>query len=74
MTVVWRTILHESLGPANDIVQLFGLEPLTWLSTGGMAMLSVILVEVWQWTPFMFLLLLAGLLSLAEGTLYGRRH
>jgi multiple sugar transport system permease protein len=64
MTVVWRTILHESLGPANDIVQFFGLKPLTWLSTGGMAMLSVILVEVWQWTPFMFLLLLAVLLSL----------
>ena len=33
MSVIWRTILHESLGPANDIVQLFGFEPLTWLST-----------------------------------------
>ncbi len=64
MSVIWRTILHESLGPANDIVQLFGFEPLTWLSTSGMSMFSVILVEVWQWTPFMFLLLLAGLLSL----------
>ncbi|MCP4756324.1 MAG: sugar ABC transporter permease [Proteobacteria bacterium] len=64
MSVVWRTILHESLGPANDIVQLLGFEPVTWLSTGGMAMVSVILVETWQWTPFMFLLLLAGLLSL----------
>ena len=64
MSVIWRTILHESLGPANDIVRLFGFEPLTWLSTGGMAMVSVITVEVWQWTPFMFLLLLAGLLSL----------
>jgi multiple sugar transport system permease protein len=66
MSVIWRTILHESLGPANDIVQLFGFKPLTWLSTGGMAMLSVIMVEVWQWTPFMFLLLLAGLLSLPD--------
>lgn len=64
MSVIWRTILHESLGPANDIVRLFGLQPLTWLSTAGMSMVSVILVEVWQWTPFMFLLLLAGLLSL----------
>jgi len=48
-------------------VQLFGFKPLTWLSTGGMAMVSVITVEVWQWTPFMFLLLLAGLLSPLEG-------
>ncbi|MCF8083732.1 MAG: sugar ABC transporter permease [Deltaproteobacteria bacterium] len=66
MSVIWRTILHESLGPANDIVQVLGFEPLNWLSTGGMAVLSVILVEVWQWTPFMFLLLLAGLLSLPD--------
>lgn len=66
MTVIWRTFLHESLGPANDIVRLLGFSPLTWLSTGGMAMVSVILVEVWQWTPFMFLLLLAGLLSLPD--------
>ncbi|MBW1787864.1 MAG: sugar ABC transporter permease [Deltaproteobacteria bacterium] len=64
MSVVWRTILHESLGPANDIVQLLGFESIPWLSTAGMAMVSVILVETWQWTPFMFLLLLAGLLSL----------
>ncbi|MGD8563938.1 MAG: sugar ABC transporter permease [Desulfarculaceae bacterium] len=66
MTVIWRTILHESLGPANDILSIFGLGGLTWLSTGGMAIFSVILVEVWQWTPFMFLLLLAGLLSLPK--------
>ncbi len=66
MSVIWRTILHESLGPANDIITMLGFEPLTWLSTSGMAMLSVILVETWQWTPFMFLLLLAGLLSLPE--------
>ncbi len=64
MTVVWRTMLHESLGPINDLLELVGLDPLPWLSTGSMAVASVILVEVWQWTPFMFLFLLAGLLSL----------
>lgn len=64
MSVIWRTIFHESLGPANDLVRLLGFAPVPWLSTGGMAVVSVIIVEVWQWTPFMFLLLLAGLLSL----------
>jgi len=64
MSVIWRTIFHESLGPANDIVQLIGLDPQPWLSTTNMAMVSVIIVEVWQWTPFMFLLLLAGLVSM----------
>ncbi len=64
MSVIWRTILHESLGPANDLLGLIGLGPYPWLTAGGWAVASVVLVEVWQWTPFMFLLLLAGLISL----------
>jgi multiple sugar transport system permease protein len=64
MSVIWRTIFHESLGPANDVMALLGLPAQNWLTSGGMAVVSVMIVEVWQWTPFMVLLLLAGLLSL----------
>lgn len=64
MSVIWRTIFHESLGPANDLLGLLGLGPYQWLTSGPWAVASVMIVEVWQWTPFMFLLLLAGLLSL----------
>jgi multiple sugar transport system permease protein len=65
MTVIWRTFFHESLGPVNDFFSLFGITPL-WLSNNILAKFTVIIVEVWQWTPFMFLLLLAGLLSLPK--------
>ena len=64
MSVIWRTILHESLGPANDLLGLIGLGPYPWLTSSGWSIIAVMMVEVWQWTPFMFLLLLAGLLSL----------
>lgn len=64
MSVIWRTIFHESLGPANDILSALGLHSAPWLSSPAWAFASVVIVEVWQWTPFMFLLLLAGLLSL----------
>lgn len=63
MTVIWRTFFHESLGPLNDILSHFNLAPL-WLSSETLSKFTVMIVEVWQWTPFMFLLLLAGLLSL----------
>ena len=66
MTVIWRTIFHESLGPVNDILSYFGVAYIPWLTDEGWGKLSVIIVEVWQWTPFMFLLLLAGLLSLPK--------
>lgn len=64
MSVIWRTIFHESLGPANDVLGLIGLGPYPWLTSAGWAVAAVMLVEIWQWTPFMFLLLLAGLISL----------
>jgi multiple sugar transport system permease protein len=65
MTVLWRTIFHESLGPINDILSFFDVTP-RWLSDETLALVTVMIVEVWQWKPFMFLLLLAGLLSLPK--------
>ena len=65
MTVIWKTVFHESLGPMNDFLSLFGLS-YNWLSDPLVSKITVIIVEVWQWTPFMFLLLLAGLLSLPK--------
>ena len=66
MAVIWRTIFHESLGPAHDLVALLGLGSIPWLTNSFWATVVIILVDVWQWTPFMFLLLLAGLLSLPK--------
>lgn len=64
MSVIWRTIFHESLGPVNPILSALGIGSVPWLSDATAAFVAVMIVEVWQWTPFMFLLLLAGLLSL----------
>lgn len=64
MSVIWRTVFHESLGPANDILNAIGIASVPWLSNSTAAFFSVLIVEVWQWTPFMFLLILAGLVSL----------
>ena len=64
MSVIWRTIFHESLGPLNPILDAIGIGAQPWLSAAAHAFAAVMIVEVWQWTPFMFLLLLAGLLSL----------
>jgi multiple sugar transport system permease protein len=66
MSVIWRTIFHESLGPLNPILDFLGIGALPWLSQPAYAFAAVMIVEIWQWTPFMFLLLLAGLLSLPD--------
>jgi multiple sugar transport system permease protein len=64
MSVVWKSIFNETVGPVNDIITALGFGPVSWLSSTIPAMAAIMVAEIWQWTPFMYLLLLAGLLSL----------
>lgn len=64
IAAVFRTMFHETLGPINDILHRLGLGGLPWLSHNALALVSIILVDVWQWTSFMLLILLGGLLQL----------
>ena len=66
VAVIWRLILNPEFGVLNGTLRTLGFDTkgLTWLGAERSAMFSVILVDVWQWTPFLFLLLLAGLQGL----------
>jgi multiple sugar transport system permease protein len=64
MAVVWRTIFHETLGPMNDVLGWFGIPPVNWLSETAPAFAAVVVIDVWQWTSFIFILMLAGLMQL----------
>ena len=61
------TIFHEQVGAVNTILGALGMVNLPpWFSNVWLARLAIILVDVWQWTPFCFLVLLAGLQALPE--------
>jgi multiple sugar transport system permease protein len=61
------TIFHEDVGAVNTVLRALGMIDLPrWFSNVWMARLAIILVDAWQWTPFCFLVLLAGLQSLPE--------
>ncbi len=59
--VVWRFMYHPSYGKINFFLGQMGINPVGWLSDPEVAMKAVIIADVWQWTPFVFLLVLAGL-------------
>jgi multiple sugar transport system permease protein len=58
------TLYYEQNGPINSFIQAFGGEGIPWLSDPFWALVAVILVDIWQWTPFVFLITLAGLQGL----------
>ena len=61
------TIFHEDVGAVNTILRAVGVEHLPrWFSDIWMARMTIVIVDVWQWTPFCFLVLLAGLAALPD--------
>lgn len=73
--VIWRLIYNPEFGVLNGMLRQFGIHTsnLTWTSGRTTALFSVILVDVWQWTPFMFLLLTTGLQSIPSEPLEAAR-
>ena len=62
--IIWLFMYKRDFGIINYMLGLLKIQPLAWLSTSLNSMVAIIIADVWQWTPFMFLLLLAGLRSL----------
>lgn len=64
-------ILFQSGGPINAILSaLTGHDiRLAWLSDPTLALVAVMIADIWQWTPLMFLILLAGLVGVPEDQL-----
>ena len=64
MSLTWNMMMNPLMGVLNYLLSLVGLGPLGWASDRVTVIPSRILVEVWHWTPFMMLVLLAGLRNL----------
>lgn len=61
------TIFHEDVGAVNTVLRALGIIDLPkWFSAVWPARIAIVLVDVWQWTPFCFLVLLAGLAAMPE--------
>ncbi len=61
------TIFHEEVGAVNTVLRALGMLNLPrWFSQVWPARIAIVLVDAWQWTPFCFLVLLAGLQSLPD--------
>lgn len=65
--LMWRYMYHPTVGTINKTLKSLGFESVDWL--GQHALLSVIIADIWQWTPFIFILSLAALQSLPRSAL-----
>ncbi len=63
---LWRMLLDVRWGAVNAVVMFFGFEAIDFLGTTKWSLPAVIMVEIWQWTPFVIITMLAGLRSIPD--------
>jgi len=61
---VWKMLLDPMWGFVNYLLGMVGIEPINWLADPKLAMVSLVLIDTWRWTPFVVLIASAGIMSL----------
>jgi multiple sugar transport system permease protein len=64
VALVWTMMFHPQLGVLNYLLSLVGIPPSLWVFDQATVIPSLVLVETWQWTPLVMLIVLGGLASL----------
>jgi len=64
IALIWRIMLNPQIGVLNYFLRLVGLPGSLWVSDTRTVIISLVLVDVWKWTPMITLIVLAGLKSL----------
>ncbi|AEH51194.1 carbohydrate ABC transporter permease [Pseudothermotoga thermarum] len=65
----WKMLFNYIFGPVNYFLSLLGFQKIEWFGKATSAKVAVMIVEIWQWTPFVFLILYAAMQSLPKDLL-----
>lgn len=70
---MWKLMYSFDFGVLNQIVTGLGFAPVNWTGSTSLALISVIIVDVWHWTPFVFLILFAAIEGLPRDLMEAAR-
>jgi multiple sugar transport system permease protein len=63
---LWKMLLKSRYGAINYLLEQIGITGIDWLADPRMALIGVTIADIWQWTPFITLILFAGIQSLSH--------
>ena len=64
--LLWRYILDPQFGLVSQVLAIFGHPGIDWFGSTSRALPGLMLIDIWQWTPFVVLVLHAGMLAIPE--------
>lgn len=63
---IWKIIYHYQYGPLNFLLERMRIQPINWLGSNQVSIYSIIFADIWEWTPFVMITLLAGLQAIPD--------
>lgn len=67
--LIWRYLFDARIGWINYYLAQVGIEPQVWLGDPDLAFFAIVFTDIWQWTPFIFIIVIAGLQALPSEVL-----
>lgn len=67
--VLWRFMYNYDVGVINKLLTIFHINGPNWLGDTKLSLMSILITDIWAWTPWMFLILFAGIEGLPKETL-----
>jgi len=71
--LVWRYIFDAQFGLINAVLALFKIAPMAWLAEPTLAFVAIIIADIWQWTPFVFIMMVAALANVDSAVIEASR-
>ena len=71
--LIWRYLFDARIGWINYYLGKIGIEPQVWLGNADLAFFAIVFTDIWQWTPFIFIIVIAGLQALPSEILEASR-
>jgi multiple sugar transport system permease protein len=71
--LAWRYMFDAQFGLINALLAVFGIGAKTWLADPMLAFIAIVVADVWQWTPFVFIMMIAALANVDSSVIEASR-
>jgi multiple sugar transport system permease protein len=71
--LAWRYMFDAQFGLINAVLALFDIAPMAWLADPTLAFAAIVIADVWQWTPFVFIMMIAALANVDSSVIEASR-
>ncbi len=71
--LVWRYIFDAQFGLVNEVLARLDIAPLAWLADPALAFIAIVIADIWQWTPFVFIMVAAALANVDSAVIEASR-